>query len=102
MTMKTIFKYPLNVGYNDLRLPQGARVLTVQTQNNVINLWAEVPVANGSGHEPETQLRTFNVYGTGRPIPNEPGRYIGTVQQLQGALVWHIYEEIRPWKDIPQ
>lgn len=91
--MKTIFKYPLNVGHNDVRMPATAQVLCVQAQRNVITLWAEVPVANGQGYEPENETRTFVVYGTGRPIPNNPGRYIGTVQQLAGELVWHVYEE---------
>lgn len=93
--VRTIFKYPLRVGVNEIRLPNNSHILDVQVQRNEIQMWVEQPVSNGQGEEPELRTRVFMVYGTGRLIPDNPGTYLGTVQQLSGALVWHIYEEGR-------
>jgi hypothetical protein len=43
------------------------------------------------GREP----RTFWVVGTGHPLPLELASmtYIGTVQLMSGALVFHVFEE---------
>lgn len=86
--MKTIYKYPLNLGRQVVLLPLGARVLTAQVQHETICLWAEVADPEG-----KKERRTFNVVGTGHPIPNNPGVYIGTVQMQEGRFVWHVYEE---------
>jgi len=37
--------------------------------------------------------RDFRWYGTGHPVKDNPGRYIGTVQMLDGKLVFHLFEE---------
>jgi hypothetical protein len=67
-----------------LEMPARAKILTVQIQNGMPQMWAEVdPHAN-------TEERHFAVYGTGhRLLPG--GIYIGTYQQL-GTLVFHVYE----------
>jgi hypothetical protein len=82
--MKTIWKYPLAVESQViLTMPIDARILTVQMQNGVPTLWAEVDPDSKS-----KESRYVEVIGTGFDF--EPGTYIGTVQD--GLFVWHFYE----------
>ena len=96
--MKRIFKYeiPMRLSYmgasweprTNVKLPQGARILTTQAQNNVPVLWAEV--------DPEAPLedRELLIAATGEDLPADVERtYIGTIQLAQGNLIFHIYEE---------
>ena len=76
-----------------LLMPVGAKVLTVQAQGRWLSLWALVDEAP-SLHPKES--RAFAVYGTGNPIPEDPGEYIATVQTHAGDLVWHVFE--LPWR----
>lgn len=84
--MTTVWKYPLKPGRTVHNMPQGAKVLTVQTQNGEPSLWALV--------EPQMphERRFFDVYGTGHSMPSDPGRYVATFQMDYGALVWHVFE----------
>ena len=86
--MKTIYKYPFPVTDEfTLALPVGARILTVQAQDDTPCLWAEV--------DPEQTVmdpHDFNLFGTGHPVPDEPGTYRGTFQLREGRLVFHLYE----------
>lgn len=85
-----------------LELPERARILTLQTLVDQpghdmtgglfppverVYLWALV--------DPEAPVeeRHFTHYGTGHPIPNDPGEYIGTYQLFNGQLVWHLFED---------
>lgn len=83
--MKRIFKYPLEITDRQvIVLPIGVKPLSVQMQNGQMCLWAEVDTAADS------TVRTIFVFGTGNPMPEEPGEYISTVQDYMG-LVWHVY-----------
>jgi hypothetical protein len=89
--MRTVFKYPLASIEQTVALPSGARILCVQAQSGALCLWALVDTDN------PTVDRTFRVYGTGHALPSDFGsRYIGTVQQMNGALVWHVFELSHP------
>lgn len=84
--MKTIWKYPLRFDdYQCVIMPADSAVLTVQLQDGTPTLWAEVDTRN--------VLHTLGIlmYGTGNPLPANPGRYIATVQDNRG-LVQHFYE----------
>ncbi len=85
-----IFKYELGIRHTTLKLPVGARVLTMQCQFNALYLWAIVDPAA------ETEDRTFVVYGTGHVMDEEKLRYIGTAQMLGGDLIWHAFEVLPP------
>lgn len=86
--MRTIWKFPLAVeDFQKIEMPKGAEVLTVQTQNESLCIWA---ILNPSANT--TELRGFWVLGTGNPVVHEDhiGRYVGTAQ-LRG-FVWHVFE----------
>lgn len=86
--MFTIWKYPLTPReIQDVTMPEGAEILTVQNQKEQVCLWAKV--------DPNATkvVRTFAVYGTGwEVITNAEFRYIGTVQLEAGDLIYHVFE----------
>jgi hypothetical protein len=85
--MSTIYKYKLEPNFGALQMPQGAQVLTVQMQDGTPCLWAKVDPTR------PTERRTFNVYGTGHEMPDDPCLvYVATFQMGGGALVWHVFE----------
>jgi hypothetical protein len=86
--MKTIYKYTLKVESEQvLKLPKDADILCVQEQHGEICLWAIV-----EKDTKEFENKIFYIYGTGHDVPWPALQtYIGTVQQRQGTLVWHIF-----------
>ena len=84
---RTIWKFSLTFpGKAEVSMPAGAKVLLAREQGNNICVWAEVdPNAN-------PMIRQFAVYGTGNPMPANPGRCIGTAMLFNGAAVYHFYE----------
>jgi hypothetical protein len=90
--VRTVYKYPIfmtDLFY--LMMPKDAKILTVQDQNGVPCIWAEVDTSN-----PEVS-REFRLVGTGHPIQPTVGKrllYIGTFQQFNGTLVFHLYEGV--------
>ena len=89
--MRRIWKYEVepNSAKDDvhrikLKVPFGARPLTVQIQDGKACLWVEV-----DEKAPLEQFVLFCV-GTGFGIPpNPPAQYLATI--VQGAYVWHFY-----------
>jgi hypothetical protein len=69
------------------KLPKDARILDVQVQNECPCMWALVNPNN------ETEYRRFYIYGTGHPMPDKLGDFIGTFQLHDGALIFHLFEE---------
>jgi len=82
--MRTIWKYPLAHGYQEVVMPEGATLLHVALQGDQITLWAEVTP------EQPTQEVYIHVIGTDHVVLSGAD-YIGTVQQ--GRFVWHVYED---------
>ncbi len=83
--MKTIWKFPLKVtDEQTLQIPNGAQLLTVQTQGEIPCLWALV--------DPNAERKpcVVQTYGTGHPI-REVGAYLSTYQMSGGALVFHVF-----------
>lgn len=78
-----IYKYPLSLDETLVEMPVGAKLLDVQTQRDVVYLWALVDPTK------ETEERTFHIYGTGHGV-GDGGDYIGTAQD--GPFVWHVFE----------
>lgn len=86
--MKTIWKYELQlIDTQTFDVPEGARFLCVQTQNEKPCMWFEV------NHSPAIEQVTIAIKGTGHFIPdNVVMEYLGSCQIADGALVWHVYE----------
>lgn len=87
--MKTIYKYALPVQTRGFVLmPQGADVLTVQVQADLGPMvWAYVD------DEANSVKHWFGVFGTGHVLPGPSlGRYLGTFQWHNGALVYHVFD----------
>jgi hypothetical protein len=83
----TIWKQEIQTRTNMVRMPWPFTILSVQSQDNRLHLWAEVEADN-----PVIVTRCIEVYGTGWDIPPHPDqkRFIGTAQT--GPFVWHAYE----------
>ena len=85
-----IWKYQLKLtdGQN-ISMPKGAEILTVQVQDGSPCLWALVdPKA-------ETEARFIEIFGTGSPILSDMGvsrEYISTFQMREGSFVFHAFE----------
>ena len=85
--MRTIWKYDLIPGVNELSVPPYSNVCAVQVQRGVPRIWMFV-IPN----IPERVVRRFWVYGTGEDIP-DTHQYYGTFQLEGGDLVFHVFEE---------
>jgi len=87
--MRTIWKYPMHPGVNELTMPYGSQILDVQMQDGEPWMWTLVPDSCGP---PET--RTFKIYGTGHNVLEACHRlhHISTFQMKDEALVWHVFE----------
>lgn len=87
-TMSRIFKYDLQITDEQVvEMPVGAKILTAQFQYEKLVLWAIVD------DNPEKKNRKIRIVGTGHPFSDYELLYITTVQQYEGKLVWHIFED---------
>lgn len=85
---KTIYKYEIQLGRNEVKMPKGAQILTCQMQGETLNVWAIVSPNSGYAEE----IKVITVYGTGHPLPNSMSAvdWIATVQD--SPYVWHVFE----------
>lgn len=87
-TTKRIYKYPLPVVDDpDIAMPEGARMLTVQTHGGQPFIWALVDT------DADMEPRGFRVLWTGHPFPDAERWpiYVGTFQLAGGGLVFHVF-----------
>jgi len=85
---QTIYKYPLLIlDEQEIEMPMGAGLMSVQMQNGQPCLWALVDPMNTS------ERRKVLIRGTGHPADGL-GRYISTFQMKGGELVFHAFEAI--------
>jgi hypothetical protein len=86
----TVFKYGLDIADEQvLQLPAGARILYVgqqPLQKAPLQLWAHID------KRASLVSRKIVMYGTGHPMPAEPGKFLGTVLTHGGTMVWHVYD----------
>ncbi|MGV1047652.1 MAG: DUF7352 domain-containing protein [Solirubrobacterales bacterium] len=83
----TIWKFALvPADLQHVMMPKGALILCAQAQGEAMELWAMV------NPELPRECRLIEIIGTGHPIPEGVRSYISTVQMMNGALVWHIFE----------
>ncbi len=86
--MKTIHKYTFKIEDEvSIEMPKGARILSVQCQDDIPVMWALVDTEN------ELETRLFNIFGTGEEIwPSfdySKEDHLATFQH--GIFVWHIF-----------
>lgn len=82
-----IWKWEIEVTDTQIiSMPAGAKLLDVQMQGKACCVWALCD------EKAECEPRKLAIYGTGNPIPDEPGEYIATFQMAGGALVFHVFE----------
>lgn len=85
--MITIHKYQFDLASRvEIKMPQGAKVLSIQVQNGAPTVWAMVVT------EAAFEIRVFRIYGTGSALDTFAiaGNHLATIQH-QG-YVWHIFE----------
>ena len=87
--MRTIYKYEIETTDTQvLKLPQGAKILCVQVQNEKPCIWALIDT-----YEDDLYAHTITIVGTGHSVPDNFGahNYLGTYQLQGGALVFHVF-----------
>lgn len=84
----TIWKYRLDNPVNEVSMPRGARILSVDEQDAKVTVWAAVDLTA------EEETRTLYVVGTGNPMPEDAGEFLGTAVCMRGMLVFHVFERV--------
>ncbi len=86
-----IWKYPIPIEDSfEIEMPQGARVLSVDTQDGKPYIWVLVNTSSPKG------LRPFRLLGTGHPSDDVgTSRFVGTFQMRNGDLVYHLFDWTR-------
>lgn len=99
--MKTIWKFDAHIILNGMalslrtdeftiKMPKGAKVLSVQMQYGEPRLWVLVDDTQ------PLESREFYWRGTGHNCDGvEPGSFVGTVQMQGGDLIFHLFERGR-------
>lgn len=89
-----VYRYELPLTWRpQILLPQGARVLSVGPPRDgrvTLDLWALIDPQNDTMMG--RQARQFRVVGTGHPLPEDAGLFVGSVTSHDGQLVWHVFE----------
>lgn len=89
--MKTIYKYQIQIRDEfKLKLPIETQILSFQVQNGRPVLWVMLDP------ELEREERNFRIFRTGHPIQiaeEKSLHFIGTIQDENLSLVWHLFEE---------
>lgn len=92
MITRRVLRYRLDITDTvDIALPAGAVVLSVgppRDGTDQLDMWAEVAEYPGLDQE----RRSFRVVGTGNPMPDDCGRFVGTVPLYNGQLIFHVFE----------
>lgn len=85
---RTIFKYGLDLADTQvIRMPRGAKVLSVQMQFGNPALWVEVDPSA------EVEDRVVIIHGTGHQLATKATAesFVGTIQLDDGRLVFHVF-----------
>ena len=87
-----IYKYPLKItDIQTVRMPKGAKILSVQEQHGKVCVWALV--------DPDERIvdKTILIIGTGNPIDDidlDDYYFLNTVQSGGEPLIWHVFVKI--------
>lgn len=82
-----IWKWDLElVGQQRVNMPIGTKLLAAQLQRGELKIWGLCNEAY------PLKSRVISVYGTGNPMPDDPGEFVGTFQMSGGSLVFHVFD----------
>ncbi len=85
---KRVYRYPVPFDdIVDIKMPIGARLLTIQVQHGEPKLWALV--------DPDRPVvtRRFRIADTGHPVEDwEATAYVGSFQLYSGNFVRHVFD----------
>ena len=89
--MRTIYKYVLKVtDIQNLTLPSGSRIISVEEQNGEIVLYAVVNTSMKTNTI--TDKYVIFIIGTGHCADNSIGNtFLGTVKLAAGQLMFHVF-----------
>lgn len=90
----TVWKYDVPAADEfTLQMPSGAEVLTVALQGTIVDS-RHPPIRMWVRGNPAASLesRRFRFAGTGHPLDVDVQRYVGSVQLMDGGLVFHLFE----------
>lgn len=87
----TIWKFPLKVkDVQQIEMPQGTRLLSVQVQRGIPCLWALVD------EQAPREKRLIVTYETGHYVHDGTRAFVGTYQIDGGELVFHVFDGAPP------
>lgn len=87
--VKTIYKYSLRITDRQiLTIPKGSSYLKVLPNPlaDVLDIWFIVEPDN------DIEMRTFQIVGTGNPMPTDRVVHLDTVSIHNGVLILHVFE----------
>ena len=88
---RVIWKFNLKVtDVQDIEIPHGSILLSVQNQNETPCLWALI-----YDTEAEKEVIRLRTIGTGNPISDDdfnPKDFLGTYQLNNGSFVGHVFQ----------
>lgn len=91
--MRTIHKAAIKVtDTQSVKLSPRDTILTVQVQCDQLCMWYVTDT-----EDRERADRVIRIFGTGHPMPDyssPPLGYIGTIQLRDGALIFHVFQEL--------
>lgn len=88
--IRVILKYTLKVEtHQDIEMPVGAQVLTVQGQNDEAVMWCLVDTGV------PLVTRKFSVFTTGDSFNASQCKYIGTFQTDGDSFAGHVFEVLQ-------
>lgn len=84
-----IWKWDLEVtDWQAVLAPKDAKFLSIQMQGDSPKLWALCD------EKADKESRYIAIYGTGNPIPEDPGEFINTFQMHGGEGAFHAFEVV--------
>jgi len=87
--MISVWKFNLQaIDKQEIQIPVGAELLTVQLQNGEPCLWARVDT------DQLVETRQIEIHGTGHELPDTTRKYIGTYQMANDTLIFHVFESL--------
>lgn len=85
--MSQIWKFSLHGPQQEIAMPKGAEILSVQRQDSEPQIWARI------NPDAPKEIRRFRSIMTGEEFDATGLLYIGTVQIRDGVFVVHVFEE---------